>query len=76
MASTTRRPGFSPAPPASVMTDPKAFVCTGPAPRGTSRPGVFTVGIGRTASVKRVASSVGEGSVVISEVWRDLNPAV
>ncbi len=30
MASTTRGPRFSPAPPASVLTDPKAFICTGP----------------------------------------------
>jgi thioredoxin reductase (NADPH) len=27
----------------------------------------------RAGSVKRVASGVGEGSVVISEVWRYLN---
>jgi len=65
----------------SVMTDAKGFVCTGPlagaaTPHGTSRPGVFAVGDVRAGSVKRVASSVGEGSVVISEVWRYLNPAV
>ena len=65
----------------SVMTDAKGFVCTGPVagaatPHGTSRPGVFAVGDVRAGSVKRVASSVGEGSVVISEVWRYLNPAV
>jgi thioredoxin reductase (NADPH) len=27
----------------------------------------------RSGSVKRVASSVGEGSVVMSEVWNHLN---
>ena len=35
----------------------------------TSCPGVFAVGDVRAASVKRVASAVGEGSVVISQVW-------
>jgi thioredoxin reductase (NADPH) len=65
----------------SVMTDAKGFVCTGPVagadtPHGTSRPGIYAVGDVRAGSVKRVASSVGEGSVVISEVWRYLNPAV
>jgi thioredoxin reductase (NADPH) len=65
----------------AVMTDAKGFVCTGPTagaatPHGTSRPGIFAVGDVRAGSVKRVASSVGEGSVVISEVWRYLNPAV
>ena len=34
----------------------------------TSRPGVFAVGDVRAGSVKRVASSVGEGSVVVSSV--------
>jgi thioredoxin reductase (NADPH) len=32
------------------------------------------VGDVRAGSVKRVASSVGEGSVVISHVWQHLNP--
>jgi thioredoxin reductase (NADPH) len=34
----------------------------------TSRPGIFAIGDVRAGSVKRVASAVGEGSVVISEV--------
>jgi thioredoxin reductase (NADPH) len=34
----------------------------------TSRPGVFAVGDVRSGSVKRVASSVGEGSVVVSAI--------
>ena len=52
----------------------KGFVLTGSA-AGTSRdfetsaPGIFAVGDLRAGSVKRVASSVGEGSVVISQVW-------
>jgi thioredoxin reductase (NADPH) len=45
-------------------------------PHGTSQPGIFALGDVRAGSVKRVASSVGKGSVVISEVWRYLNPAV
>jgi thioredoxin reductase (NADPH) len=35
--------------------------------------GVFAVGDVRAGSVKRVASSVGEGSVVISKVWEFVN---
>ena len=38
----------------------------------TSRPGVFAVGDVRAGSVKRVASSVGEGSVVVSSVHQVL----
>jgi thioredoxin reductase (NADPH) len=36
----------------------------------TSRPGVFAVGDVRAGSVKRVASAVGEGSIVVSAVHR------
>jgi len=39
----------------------------------TSHPGIFAVGDVRAGSVKRVAASVGEGSVVISKVWEHLN---
>lgn len=42
-------------------------------PYETSKPGIFAVGDVRAGSVKRVASSVGEGSVVISKVWQYLN---
>ncbi len=61
-----------------VMTDRGGFVCTGEAaggasPHATSRPGIFAAGDVRAGSVKRVASGVGEGSVVISEVWQYLN---
>jgi len=57
-----------------VDCDDKGFVLTGDAvgmdsPYSTSMPGVFAVGDVRAGSVKRVASSVGEGSVVISRVW-------
>jgi thioredoxin reductase (NADPH) len=62
-----------------VNLDDKGFVITGsgagvPAsPFATSRPGIFAVGDVRAGSVKRVASSVGEGSVVISKVWEFVN---
>ena len=62
-----------------VDLDDKGFVLTGsgaggPAsPFATSRPGIFAVGDVRAGSVKRVASSVGEGSVVISKVWEFVN---
>jgi thioredoxin reductase (NADPH) len=52
---------------AGVELDPKGFVTT----RDTfasSVPGVFAVGDVRAGSVKRVASAVGEGSVVVSAV--------
>ena len=57
-----------------VDTDQKGFVLTGAAvgrdsPFETSADGVFAVGDVRSGSIKRVASAVGEGSVVISRVW-------
>lgn len=60
--------------------DAQGFVLTGAAaggdsPHATSCPGLYAVGDLRAGSVKRVASSVGEGSVVISEVWSHLNAA-
>ncbi len=42
-------------------------------PYATSQPGIFAVGDVRAGSVKRVASAVGDGSVVISKVWGYLN---
>jgi thioredoxin reductase (NADPH) len=42
---------------------------------GCSLPGVFAVGDVRSGSVKRVASAVGEGAAVISEVHRFLQKA-
>jgi thioredoxin reductase (NADPH) len=62
-----------------VDLDDKGFVVTGASANGsaspfaTSRPGIFAVGDVRAGSVKRVASSVGEGSVVISKVWEFVN---
>ena len=62
-----------------VKLDEKGFVITGfgsdsaTSPFATSLPGVFAVGDVRAGSVKRVASSVGEGSVVISKVWEYVN---
>ncbi len=44
-------------------------------PYATSRPGVYAVGDVRSGSVKRVASGVGEGSVVVQSIHRYLNPA-
>jgi thioredoxin reductase (NADPH) len=61
-----------------VDLDDKGFVLTGAAagvdsPYATSCSGIFAVGDVRSGSVKRVASSVGEGSVVISKVWEFVN---
>jgi thioredoxin reductase (NADPH) len=61
-----------------VRMDDKGFVLTGDkveaaSPYATSCPGVFAVGDVRAGSTKRVASSVGEGSVVISRVWEHLH---
>ncbi|MBL0923670.1 MAG: FAD-dependent oxidoreductase [Sphingomonadaceae bacterium] len=60
-----------------VDLDGKGFVkCGGegaPSPFATSHPGIYAVGDVRAGSVKRVASAVGEGSVVISEIWRYLD---
>ncbi|GJE58806.1 Thioredoxin reductase [Methylobacterium trifolii] len=57
-----------------IELDGHGFVLTGDAvgagsPYASSHPGIFAVGDVRAGSVKRVASSVGEGSVVISKVW-------
>jgi thioredoxin reductase (NADPH) len=62
-----------------VKLDDKGFVVTGysaggvASPFATSQPGIFAVGDVRAGSVKRVAASVGEGSVVISKVWEFVN---
>jgi thioredoxin reductase (NADPH) len=63
-----------------VALDNKGFVLTGQAAGTvsdyeTSAPGIFAVGDVRAGSVKRVASAVGEGSVVISHVWSHVNGA-
>jgi thioredoxin reductase (NADPH) len=62
-----------------VQLDKNGFVITGDtlsamgSPFATSQPGIFAVGDVRAGSVKRVASAVGEGSVVISKVWEFVN---
>ncbi|MBV8070583.1 MAG: FAD-dependent oxidoreductase [Acidobacteriaceae bacterium] len=59
-----------------VNLDEKGFVKTGgrdafeQTPYATNIAGIYAVGDVRSASVKRVASAVGEGSVVISDVHR------
>ena len=55
-------------------TDPGGFIVTGaavdrPTPFETSCDGLFAVGDVRSGSIKRVASAVGEGSVVVSRIW-------
>ncbi|MFC4044386.1 FAD-dependent oxidoreductase [Dactylosporangium siamense] len=54
-------------PDAGVELDDKGFVMTRDG-YATSVPGLFAVGDVRADSVKRVASAVGEGSVVVSAV--------
>ena len=62
----------------TVRLDKKGFILTGGTDGfentayATSVPGMFAVGDVRSKSVKRVASAVGEGSVVISDVHRYL----
>jgi len=62
----------------TVRLDSKGFVltnCENESERGpyaTSAPGIFAIGDVRANSVKRIASAVGEGSVVISDVHRYL----
>lgn len=64
-----------------LALDPKGFVPTGlqrdgtpaPSPYATAVPGLYAVGDVRAGSVKRVASGVGEGSVVVQAVHGYLN---
>ena len=53
--------------PSEIERDERGFVDTG-ADYGTSVPGIFAIGDVRSGSVKRVASAVGEGSVVIQHL--------
>ena len=60
-----------------MQPDAKCVIQTGhdvgaDSPHATSYPGIFAVGDIRSGSVKRVASAVGEGSVVVSKVWNYL----
>ncbi len=67
-----------------LTLDSKGFVTTGrdengqalASPFATTQPGVFAVGDVRSGSVKRVASSVGEGSVVVQAIHQFLNPGI
>jgi thioredoxin reductase (NADPH) len=60
----------------AAKLDDKGFVLTGggwgfeATSFATSVPGIYAVGDVRATSVKRVASAVGEGSVVISDIHR------
>nr|WP_298926313.1 cyclic nucleotide-binding domain-containing thioredoxin-disulfide reductase [uncultured Erythrobacter sp.] len=61
-----------------VETDEKGFVLTGASvgretPFETGTDGIFAVGDVRSSSIKRVASAVGEGSVVVSRIWSYLD---
>jgi thioredoxin reductase (NADPH) len=57
--------------PPEIERDERGFVAAGPTYE-TSVPGIFAIGDVRAGSVKRVASAVGEGSVVIQHVHRYL----
>lgn len=67
-----------------LALDPRGFIVTGRDADGralesafaTTAPGIFAVGDVRSGSVKRVASGVGEGSVVVQAVHQFLNPGV
>lgn len=71
--------------PAQLSRDRHGFVLVGeavsaerpdgarpPLPYETSQPGLFAVGDVRSGSTKRVASAVGEGSVVVSQLHQYL----
>lgn len=63
--------------------DKQGFIKTGrsaggeplPSPYATTLPGIYAVGDVRAGSVKRVASGVGEGSVVVQAIHQYLHPA-
>ncbi len=57
--------------PDGIERDERGFVTTD-AEYATSVPGIFAIGDVRARSVKRVASAVGEGSVVVQHVHRYL----
>lgn len=67
-----------------LTLDGKGFVVTGKDETGqalsspfvTTIPGVFAVGDVRAGSIKRVASGVGEGSVVVQAIHQFLNPGL
>lgn len=67
-----------------LALDSRGFIKTGSdaegmalsSPFATTKPGLFAIGDVRSGSVKRVASAVGEGSVVVQAVHAFLNPGV
>ena len=67
-----------------LTLDDKGFVLTGrdeagqalSSPFATTKPGIYAVGDVRAGSVKRVASGVGEGSVVVQAIHGFLNPGL
>ena len=63
--------------PAKIARDDRGFVLTGAGEHmfETSVAGVFAIGDVRSGSVKRVASAVGEGSVVIQQLHQYLETA-
>jgi thioredoxin reductase (NADPH) len=69
--------------PDDLERDPRGYICTGrdlatctldrhPFPLETSLPGVFCAGDARHNSIKRVSSSVGEGSMAIAFIHQYL----
>jgi thioredoxin reductase (NADPH) len=61
----------------TLSMDDKGFIITGSSASssaffGTNLEGVYAVGDVRCGSVKRVASAVGEGSVVVSDIHKYL----
>jgi thioredoxin reductase (NADPH) len=60
-----------------IDLDDRGFIVTGQSskvfPFQTSVPGIFAIGDVRSGSVKRVASAVGEGSIVVSWVHQYLS---
>jgi thioredoxin reductase (NADPH) len=60
--------------PDAIERDARGFVSSA-ADYATNVPGVFAIGDVRSGSVKRVASAVGEGSVVIQHVHHYLAAA-
>ena len=64
--------------------DANGFVRTGSdengkvlaSPYATTLPGIYAVGDVRSGSVKRIASGVGEGSIVVQAIHRFLHPGV
>lgn len=61
-----------------ITLDANRFILTGAteSPFSTSVPGLYAVGDVRSGSIKRVASAVGEGSVVVSAIHQYLASVV